>query len=71
MDAFNLIPESYVRSDAFWLGRLSTAIGIAAENVKTNPAAAQKDLRATLAEFIASSVPSEELRQGLRGYLDA
>ena len=69
-DAFSLIPPEYASSDGFWIGRLSTAQGEAARMIANHdPKAAQKYLTETLAAFVASPVPSEELRRGLRGYL--
>lgn len=56
------------RSDPFWLGRLSAAIGEAV-HPKRDPEHVREDLRQTLAAFIASPVPSEELRVILRKYL--
>ena len=58
------------RTAGFWLGRLSATVGIAAEALDhEDPKRARKDLRATLAEFVASPVLSEELRKLLREYL--
>jgi hypothetical protein len=54
----------------FWIGQLSTTVAIASQTVRDQPKAAQKDLRSCLAEFIASPVPSEELREILRPYLE-
>ena len=69
MDAFKLIPEA-ARSDAYWTGSLSTTIAIAAQYLDhRDHRGAKKLLRSQLAEFIASPVPSEELRVILRGYL--
>lgn len=56
------------RTDGFWLGRLSAAIGEAV-HPKRDPQHVREELRSTLAEFIASPVPSEELRCILRRYL--
>lgn len=60
---------SIQESPHYWLGALSTSAGIAAQTVTQQPKTAQKDLQKCLAEFIASPVPSEELREILRRYL--
>jgi len=77
MDAFRLIPPDEARAmerdypDAFWSGKLSATLGIAIEAIdQQDPKRARKDLRSTLAQFIASPVPSEELRGYLRPYLE-
>lgn len=57
------------KTDGFWLGRLSAAIGEAV-HPKRDPQHVREELRLTLAEFIASPVPSEELRVILRKYLE-
>ena len=58
------------KTDGFWLGRLSAAIGEASKRLPdAHPKDVRADLRSTLAEFIASPVPSEELREILRTYL--
>jgi hypothetical protein len=50
---------------------MSATLGIAAESIdNSNPKGARRELRSVLAEFIASPVPSEELREELRGYLE-
>lgn len=56
-------------SPHYWLGALSTTVGIAAQTVTQKPTAAQKDLQACLREFLASPVPSDELRAILRQYV--
>jgi hypothetical protein len=65
MDAFQLVPMEH--ADAFWVGRLSACIGEASE--RTTEKHVRDDLRDCLAQFIASPVPSEELRRLLRPYL--
>lgn len=71
MDAFSLLPSEMARTDAYWVGRMSATLGIAAESIdNSNPKGARRELRSVLAEFIASPVPSEELREMLRGYLE-
>lgn len=58
------------RMDAYWTGKMSATIGIAIEAIDQNDSKrARRDLRGCLAEFIASPVPQEELRQDLRRYL--
>jgi hypothetical protein len=57
-----------IPTEGFWLGRLSAHIGEAI-NPDRNPKAVRAELKAALAEFIASPVPSEELRVILRRYL--
>jgi hypothetical protein len=64
MDALSLIPME--RTDGYWIGRLSVAVGYGTEHTDKH---AREVLRECLAEFIASPVPSEELRKALRGYL--
>jgi hypothetical protein len=59
--------DPYVHTDGFWLGRLSACVGESA--VRTQDKRVREDLRACLSEFIASPVPSEELRNILRRYL--
>lgn len=60
--------DPFVHTDGFWLGRLSACVGESA--VRVTDRGVREDLRACLSEFIASPVPSEELRQLLRPYLN-
>jgi hypothetical protein len=70
VDAFNLIPSEMVKTDPYWLGSFAAVAGIAAQAIdEHDPKRARRLLRSTLAEFIASPVPNEELRSMLRGYL--
>lgn len=55
-------------TDAYWVGRMSACIGESA--VRTQDRYVREDLRACLAEFIASPVPTEALRVKLRPYLN-
>ncbi len=55
-------------TDGFWRGRMAATIGEASTRVKEKDV--RDDLRACLSEFIASPVPSEELRKMLRPYLN-
>lgn len=60
----------YQRSDGYWLGRMSCVLGIAAQYIDEGAEKeARKHLRSTLAEFIASPVPCEEVRESLRRYM--
>jgi hypothetical protein len=69
MDALKLIPEM-TRSDPYWVGTFAATIGIAAQAIDQGmPKEARRMLREALADFIASPLPSEELRVTLRGYL--
>jgi hypothetical protein len=53
-----------------WVGRLSAGMGEALDALRDrDPKRAQRELRTTLARFIASDVPAEELRTILRHYL--
>lgn len=62
--------QAMARTEPFWTGKMSATIGIAIEAIgQSDPKRARKDLRSTLAEFIASPVPSDELRGLLRPYL--
>ncbi len=55
------------RTEGFWLGRLGATVGYAAKEM---PKGHQREVvKEALAEFIASPVPSEELRKMLRIYL--
>lgn len=66
MDALSLIPQAFQEHPSFWLGSLSAALG---EVARMPEKEAQRYCRSKVAEFIASPVPSEELREALRGYL--
>ena len=59
--------DPYSHTDGFWLGRLSGCLGESA--VRTQDKRVREDLRNCLSEFIASPVPSPELREMLRPYL--
>lgn len=64
------ITHKHYLDSSEWLGKLSATVGIAAEDIaQGEPKVARSQLRSTLAAFIASPVPSEELREMLRGYL--
>lgn len=70
MDAFSLIPSEMVKTDPYWVGTFAAVAGEASQAIdESDPKRARRLLRSTLAEFIASPVPNEELRQMLRGYL--
>lgn len=70
MDACSLTRSEMARTDAYWVGQMSATLAIAAESIDNhNPKGARRELRSVLAEFIASPVPSDELRDMLRGYL--
>ncbi len=57
----------YEKSAHYWNGRLGATVGYAAKEM---PKGHQREVvKETLAEFIASPVPSEELRAMLRTYL--
>ena len=72
MDALSLIQYEHARTQGSWMGALSMRIAISAKDLRRKNAPAEqiaKELNATLAEFIASPVPSEGLRAVLHGYL--
>ena len=71
MDVFSLEQvREMAKTEPYWTGRMSATIGIAIEAIDQNDAKrARRDLRGCLAEFIASPIPQEELRQDLRRYL--
>jgi len=52
--------------DAFWVGRLSTAIAMNVPRIPKRPDNAAEDLRRTLDEFLASPLPSAELKKSLK-----
>ncbi len=61
--------DPYIHTDGFWLGRLSAAIGEAAQMSTLDPKWTQAYLRDTLREYIASPVPAPEVRESLRRYV--
>ena len=67
MDALRLIKHEHAHTDGYWMGALSMRIAISAQTLGKHEVG--HELRETLAQFIASPVPSEELRGMLRGYL--
>ena len=64
-DVFALI-EPYSDTDGYWLGRFSTLLGEAAKDAD---GFWRGQFRTTIREFVASPVPSDELKQSLREYL--
>ena len=58
------------QTDGYWLGRMSAVLGIAAQYLdEGREKDARRHLRSTLAAYIASPVPCEEVREDLRKYL--